>query len=86
MRIIHGCGYSDEDRFQHVPLICRNVFNIIQSLIGAMEALDISYDDEVVQVLLIMIKSPDSLNCHTHKKRHIILFKVKGTYLSTLLV
>lgn len=60
MRIIHGCGYSDEDRFQHVPLICRNVFNIIQSLIGAMEALDISYDDEVVQDKAQILQAVDA--------------------------
>ena len=50
MRIIYGDGYSEEERRQYIPLICRNVFTIMQSLIDAMEKLRISYEDESAAV------------------------------------
>ena len=50
MRIIHGNGYSDEERRQQIPLICRNTFTIMQSLIAAMEKFHISYGDESASV------------------------------------
>ena len=50
MRIIHGNPYSEEERLQYIPLICRNVFTIMQSLIDAMEKLRISYGDECAAV------------------------------------
>ena len=50
MRIIYGDGYSEEERRQYIPLICRNVFTIMQLLIDAMEKLRISYGDESAAV------------------------------------
>ena len=50
MRIIHGYVYSEEERRQYIPPICRNVFAIMHSLIDAMEKLRISYGDEYAAV------------------------------------
>lgn len=45
MRIIHGSGYSDEDKKGFCKLIFQNVFMSIQSMIKGMEQLGIPYSD-----------------------------------------
>jgi guanine nucleotide-binding protein G(q) subunit alpha len=45
MRIIHGAGYSDEDKKGFCKLIFQNVFMSIQSIIKGMEQLEIPYND-----------------------------------------
>lgn len=45
MRIIHGSGYSDEDKKGFGKLIYQNVFMSIQAMIKGMEFLEIPYAD-----------------------------------------
>lgn len=45
MRIIHGSGYSDEDKKGFCKLIYQNVFMSIQSIIKGLEQLGIEYND-----------------------------------------
>lgn len=45
MRIIHGSGYSDNDRRQFTNMVFRNIFTSIQALIRAMENLQIQYEN-----------------------------------------
>lgn len=45
MRIIHGAGYSDEDKRGFIKLVFQNIFMAMQSMIRAMELLQISYGD-----------------------------------------
>lgn len=45
MRIIHGSGYSDEDKKGFCKLIYQNVFMSMQSMIKGMEQLEIAYVD-----------------------------------------
>ncbi|WKX89060.1 hypothetical protein Q1695_008593 [Nippostrongylus brasiliensis] len=45
MRIIHGNGYSDEDKRAHIRLVYQNVFMAIQSMIRAMDTLCIGFGD-----------------------------------------
>lgn len=45
MRIIHGQGYSDEDKLGYVALVYQNIITAIQSLTIAMESLKIAYKD-----------------------------------------
>ncbi|KAK2724737.1 guanine nucleotide-binding protein G(q) subunit alpha-like [Artemia franciscana] len=45
MRIIHGKGYSDEDRSGFKKLVFQNIFEVIQSIIRAMESLQIDYEE-----------------------------------------
>lgn len=59
MRIIHGNGYSEEDKKQHVRLVYQNVFMAIQSMIRAMDTLGIEYADlasEVTSIKFLMNK------------------------------
>ncbi|XP_050790110.1 guanine nucleotide-binding protein subunit alpha-15 [Gopherus flavomarginatus] len=43
LRIIHGAGYSEEDRKGFARLVYQNVFASMQAMIGAMETLQIPY-------------------------------------------
>ncbi|KAH7694921.1 guanine nucleotide-binding protein subunit alpha-11-like protein, partial [Aphelenchoides avenae] len=43
MRIIHGTGYGKRDRLQFAGTVFQNVYAIMQSLIHAMELLEIDY-------------------------------------------
>ncbi|VDO29837.1 unnamed protein product [Brugia timori] len=46
MRIIHGNGYSDEDKRAHIRLVYQNIFMAIQAMIRAMDTLNIPYGDQ----------------------------------------
>lgn len=43
MRIIHGSGYSDEDKRSFIKLVYQNIFMAMQSMIRAMDLLKIQY-------------------------------------------
>ncbi|XP_036886212.1 guanine nucleotide-binding protein subunit alpha-14 [Sturnira hondurensis] len=43
MRIIHGSGYSDEDRKGFTKLVYQNIFTAMQAMIRAMDMLRIQY-------------------------------------------
>ncbi|CAL7933646.1 unnamed protein product [Xylocopa violacea] len=45
MRIIHGAGYSDDDKRGFIKLVYQNIFMAMQSMIRAMELLRIQYAD-----------------------------------------
>lgn len=43
MRIIHGSGYSDDDKKGYIKLVFQNIFMAMQSMIKAMDMLKIEY-------------------------------------------
>ncbi|XP_069686920.1 guanine nucleotide-binding protein G(q) subunit alpha isoform X5 [Periplaneta americana] len=43
MRIIHGAGYSDDDKRGFIKLVYQNIFMAMQSMIRAMDLLKIQY-------------------------------------------
>lgn len=43
MRIIHGNGYSEEDRRGFAKLVFQNVFTAVKAMTGAMATLRIPY-------------------------------------------
>ncbi|XP_078809187.1 guanine nucleotide-binding protein subunit alpha-14 isoform X2 [Oryzias latipes] len=45
MRIIHGGGYSDEDKKSYAKLVYQNIYTSMQAMIRAMGALNISFAD-----------------------------------------
>ncbi|KAM6944602.1 guanine nucleotide-binding protein subunit alpha-14-like [Lycodopsis pacificus] len=45
MRIIHGGGYTDEDKKSYAKLVFQNIFTSMQAMTRAMEALSISFTD-----------------------------------------
>ena len=54
MRIIHGAGYSDEDKKTYIKLVYQNIFMAMQSMIRAMDLLRIEYRDPSCQVSCII--------------------------------
>ncbi|XP_076356657.1 guanine nucleotide-binding protein G(q) subunit alpha-like [Tachypleus tridentatus] len=46
MRIIHGAGYSDEDKKSFIKLVYQNIMMAMLSMIKAMEMLKVSYKDQ----------------------------------------
>lgn len=57
MRIIHGSGYSDEDKRGFIKLVFQNIFMAMQSMIRAMELLKIKYEHPDSQVRTQPVKS-----------------------------
>ena len=50
LRIIHGAGYSEADKKLHIKLVYQNVFSAMQTLIKAMDLLNIQYLDPTSKV------------------------------------
>jgi guanine nucleotide-binding protein G(q) subunit alpha len=50
MRIIHGSGYSDDDRRGFIKLVYQNIFMAMNSMIRAMETLRIPYRNSANEV------------------------------------
>nr|XP_020458096.1 guanine nucleotide-binding protein subunit alpha-14-like [Monopterus albus] len=45
MRIIHGGGYTDEDKKSYAKLVFQNIYTSMQTMVRAMETLGISFSD-----------------------------------------
>ena len=45
MRIIHGSGFTEEDKRTFIKLVYQNIFMAMQSMIRAMDLLKIQYED-----------------------------------------
>lgn len=52
MRIIHGSGYTDEDKKDFIKLVHQNVISAMQSMVRAMDMLKIAYANSENQVPL----------------------------------
>uniref|UniRef100_A0A8D2J5M0 Guanine nucleotide-binding protein subunit alpha n=1 Tax=Varanus komodoensis TaxID=61221 RepID=A0A8D2J5M0_VARKO len=52
MRIIHGVGYTEEDRKGFVKIVHQNIFMSIQAMIRAMDSLQIMYAQQNASLLL----------------------------------
>ncbi|XP_015840415.1 G protein alpha q subunit isoform X5 [Tribolium castaneum] len=59
MRIIHGAGYSDEDKRGFIKLVYQNIFMAMQSMIKAMDLLKIQYAESSSPGKAELIKSVD---------------------------
>ncbi|XP_017077476.1 G protein alpha q subunit-like [Drosophila eugracilis] len=59
MRFIHGNGYKPEERRMYVKLVFQNIFMAMQSMIKAMDDLNISYGQEQHRQLANLVSSID---------------------------
>ena len=76
MRIIHGQGYSEDDRRGYIKLVYQNIFMAIHSLTRAMETLRIPYANPSNEVKTAgSIRSKNTL-CPSivYKKQRCFLF------------
>jgi len=60
MRIIHGAGYSDEDKRGFTKLVYQNIFTAMQAMIRAAETLKIPYKYEHNKVSDILSPNYDN--------------------------
>lgn len=76
MRIIHGSGYSEEDKRSHIKLVFQNIYMAMNSMIRAMEALKIPYKIEKNESEYAkLIKAVDFENVTTLEEPHVIAIK-----------
>lgn len=55
MRIIHGGGYTDDDKRSYAKLVYQNIFTSMQAMVRAMEALGISFTNPQNKVALLFL-------------------------------
>jgi hypothetical protein len=55
MRIINGTGYSVDDKKGYIKLIFQNIFMAMQSMLRAMEQLELSFANSDCNVSLICV-------------------------------
>ncbi|XP_018564758.1 guanine nucleotide-binding protein G(q) subunit alpha isoform X2 [Anoplophora glabripennis] len=75
MRIIHGAGYSDEDKRGFIKLVYQNIFMAMQSMIKAMDLLKIQYGDLANQDKAELIKSIDYETVTTFESPYVEAIK-----------
>lgn len=76
MRIIHGSGYSDEDKRGFTKLVYQNIFTAMQAMIRAMDTLKIPYKYEHNKVGLATVSS------HAWAASHIVEMYVFHLFVS----
>ncbi|XP_077331711.1 guanine nucleotide-binding protein subunit alpha-15 [Lithobates pipiens] len=75
MRIIHGTGFSVEDRKVYAILVHQNIVTCAQSLVGAMETLQVPYTLQGNMMNGKLIKSLDVYNVKQIEKHHVAAIK-----------
>lgn len=65
MRIIHGSGYSDEDKRGFTKLVYQNIFTAMQAMIRAMDTLKIPYKYEHNKVRYLFISVAEAFPLFT---------------------
>ncbi|KAJ8788465.1 hypothetical protein J1605_022523 [Eschrichtius robustus] len=69
MRIIHGAGYSEEDKRGFTKLVYQNIFTAMQAMIRAMETLKILYKYEQNKANALLIREVDVEKVTTFEHR-----------------
>lgn len=59
MRIIHGTGYSEDDKRSFIRIVYQNIFMAMNAMIRAMDTLKISYKDPTNEENASMIRQID---------------------------
>ncbi|XP_054279591.1 guanine nucleotide-binding protein G(q) subunit alpha isoform X1 [Macrosteles quadrilineatus] len=75
MRIIHGSGYSDEDKRGFIKLVYQNIFMAMQSMIRAMDLLKIQYADSSNIEKAELIRSVDFETVTTFESPYVEAIK-----------
>ncbi|XP_072450323.1 guanine nucleotide-binding protein subunit alpha-11-like isoform X2 [Chiloscyllium punctatum] len=75
MRIIHGCGYSEEDRKAFAKLVFQNIITAVQSLVRAMDTLNIQYQLQENKENSYKIKDLEAYKVSTLERQHVDAIK-----------
>ncbi|XP_056299396.1 guanine nucleotide-binding protein subunit alpha-11-like isoform X2 [Pseudoliparis swirei] len=70
MRIIHGSGYSDQDKRDFSRLVYQNIFSAMQAMIQAMDALHIPYKYQHNQANASIVRGVDVVKVTTLSDPH----------------
>ncbi|KAH0628246.1 hypothetical protein JD844_009139 [Phrynosoma platyrhinos] len=75
MRIIHGTGYTEEDRKGFTKLVYQNIYSAMQAMIRAMDTLQIPYSSEQCKEDGQMIEKVDVDKVATLEIKHMEAIK-----------
>ncbi|XP_061589694.1 guanine nucleotide-binding protein G(q) subunit alpha-like [Cololabis saira] len=75
MRIIHGCGYSEEDRRGFTRLVYQNILTAMQAMIQAMDTLQIPFKYEYNEANVSLVGSIDVERVTTLSKQCVDALK-----------
>jgi guanine nucleotide-binding protein G(q) subunit alpha len=75
MRIIHGSGYSDDDKRSYIKLVYQNIYMAMNSMINAMETLKIPYKHEINEEHAKLIRVVDFETVTTFEDSHVEAIK-----------
>lgn len=75
MRIIHGAGYSDEDKRGFIKLVYQNIFMAMQSMIRAMDLLKIQYVESSSKEKAELIRAIDYETVTTFENPYVDAIK-----------
>ncbi|XP_073908200.1 guanine nucleotide-binding protein G(q) subunit alpha isoform X1 [Castor canadensis] len=78
MRIIHGSGYSDEDKRGFTKLVYQNIFTAMQAMIRAMDTLKIPYKYEHNKFVWNMLQPNQRIRFSTTSLDQIITLNQTG--------
>ncbi|XP_078054360.1 guanine nucleotide-binding protein subunit alpha-14-like [Mustelus asterias] len=70
MRIIHGSGYSEEDRKAFAKLVYQNIITAVQSIVRAMDILNIQYQQPGNKDNSQVIKELEAYKITTLERQH----------------
>ncbi|NP_001003753.1 guanine nucleotide-binding protein subunit alpha-14 [Danio rerio] len=70
MRIIHGKGYTEEDKRSFAKLVYQNVFTSIQSMLKAMENLKIPFAESKNETFAAMLKEVEAESVQTMEAKY----------------
>ncbi|MBN3315543.1 GNA11 protein, partial [Atractosteus spatula] len=79
MRIIHGTGYTDEDKRGFTKLVYQNIFTAMQSMIRAMETLKIQYKYEQNKSNALLVREVDVEKVSSFEQPYINAIKMLWT-------
>ncbi|CAL8068427.1 unnamed protein product [Calicophoron daubneyi] len=75
MRIIHGAGYSDEERRTFIKIVYQNIYMAMFTMIRALESLKISYENSANQANADLIREVDYETVTTMDPAHVQAIK-----------
>ncbi|PWA29523.1 hypothetical protein CCH79_00008052 [Gambusia affinis] len=75
MRIIHGAGYSDEDKRGFIRLVYQNIFTSMQAMIRATENLKIPYKYEQNRANAMVVKEVDIEKINGFDQHYVVAIK-----------
>ncbi|XP_003373535.1 guanine nucleotide-binding protein G(q) subunit alpha [Trichinella spiralis] len=71
MKIIHGSGYSDEDKRGLIRVVFQNIFMAMQAMIRAMDTLKVPYGDPSNEEKAVIIRAIDYESVTTFEEPYV---------------